>query len=199
MPTIPIPIPVLAPAIAVVVRGSRTVTTEQLKRAVIAESNDNGYQINLDRKWYGDGATMYGDVEDRRKIWCGLSFASFNVAPGTKIKTATLFLEVFDSSATGADAVTLWAEKKPDSVKPADGNGPTNWEGRRTINRVTGLLFETPGLIQIDITAIVNEVIALREWRGGGRLNLYFKPTAFGGSRGTSFVDRQAYIEVTRQ
>jgi hypothetical protein len=141
---------------------------------------------------------MYGDLDDKRKIWMGISFASFHLSTNAAVDTATLFIEVEGSSAGKADLVSLWAEKRINAFKPEQGNGPCQWDGRRTLACVTEVQFRTAGAKEIDITAIVKEIIAQPSWAAGMRLNLYFKPTGFGGNRTTTFVDQQAFIEVIR-
>jgi hypothetical protein len=183
---------------AIVATTVRSRAAAPVKRCgVIGAPDDNGYQINQDRRWHGDGQAMYGDLDDKRKIWCGMSFASFRLPTNAAVHSATLCVEVEGTSAGKADLVSLYAEKRINAFKPEQGNGPCQWDGRRTNNSVV-IVFETAGVKEIDITAIVKEIIAQPSWTAGMRLNLYFKPISFGGNRTTTFVDQQAYIEVIR-
>jgi hypothetical protein len=99
-----------------------------------------------------------------------LSFPEFSLMEGQAIASATLRIFIITTNETSG-SITVEAQKALEQERPSDTNLPSDW----TPTTATATFTAEEGEILIDVTDIIEEIVAQEGWQHG-RLNFRITP-----------------------
>lgn len=155
--------------------------------ATIASGGGLGLELPGSAVYAPDATALYGDISGIGTECVGvLSFASVAVPASTLITSATLRVQRGADTGAGVNGV-LRLQKIAAASAPATGNIPVTHSWTSTTATVAINTPSPNAFVDIDVTAMVQELLNDTAFVSGNRMNFWIRATSVAGGNYSAF------------
>lgn len=160
------------------------------------KANDDGYFLDAFGGSVSTTLPRWGEAF-ASTLSLFLSFPSVTIPQGRTVSSATLNITVSGETGTAPDDMVVFAEDIGAASQPSVSNNPNTWT--QTTAKSAAQNYPTTGAKQIDVTAVVQEIVNRGDWKGGNRINFgaIGDTTTAGDNNYYSFTNNISTLVVT--